>query len=211
MNLNEISHSIIIGDYKKAPILTKKALDEGISANQILSEGLISGIRTVGDRFSRGEYFLPELMISGKAMEAALEYLRPALISGEAHYAGKYLIGTVKDDVHDIGKNIVIMMLEGNGWQVTDLGVDVSPEKFCIAVKEGEYDILGMSALLSITMPNLEKTIQALKSAGLRQRINIMVGGAPVTSKYAERIGADAYGKDAFEAVTEAVRLMGMK
>ena len=209
VNLNEISKGIIEGDKDIVLQLTKVALDANVSAKEILDKGLIPGLKKVGDLFETGEYFLPELLVSGEAASAAVELLGPILSKGDAPPAGKYLIGTVQGDVHDIGKNIVIMMLKGNGWEVTDLGVDVSPEEFCSAVNKGDFDILGMSALLTMTMPNTSKTIDALKAAGLRDKVKIMVGGAPVTQEWADKIGADGYAPDASAAVKIAAALVG--
>lgn len=141
-------------------------------------------------------------------MKASMELLQPELTKKEGSYVGKYVIGTVQGDAHDIGKNIVIMMLEGSGWDVNDLGIDVSPEKFCEVIKKGDFDILGLSALLTFSMPKQAETINALKTAGLRDRVKIMVGGVPVTQPYADQIGADAYAKNAVEAVTKAKSLM---
>ena len=177
-------------------------------AREILAKGLVRAMNTVGELFQKGEYFLPEMLLAGEAMKAALEQLKPSLIEGKAAYTGKYLIGTVQGDVHNIGKNIVVMMLEGNGWEVTDLGIDVSPEDFCSAVEKDDYHIVGMSALLTLTMSNLARTMDTLKTAGLRDRVKIMVGGAPVTQVYADQIGADGYAPDAAEAVKVAVRLL---
>lgn len=207
--LDEISKSIIEGDTSTAVELTKAALEEGIAAKDILDKGLIPGVREVGELFSTGRYFLPELLISGEATKAAMEQLRPILSQSDAAPAGKYLIGTVQGDVHDIGKNIVIMMLEGNGWEVTDLGVDVSPEQFCAAVEEGDFDIVGMSALLTVTMAHQAETIRTLQAAGLCHKVKVMVGGAPVTQDYADEIGANAYAADAAEAVKKAASLVG--
>ncbi len=176
---------------------------------EILDEGLISGIKEVGELFGRGEYFLPELLVSGEAMLGALELLEPLLSKGETPFVGKCLIGTVQGDVHDIGKNIVIMMLKGNGWEVTDLGVDVSLEDFCSAVDKGDFQVLGMSALLTMTMSAAAKTIEALKAAGLRDKVKIMVGGAPTTQEWANEIGADAYAPDAPTAAKVAAVLVG--
>ncbi|HEX77203.1 MAG TPA: cobalamin-binding protein [Dehalococcoidia bacterium] len=209
VDLNELSRRIIEGDADKAIELTKAALEGGVPVQEILTRGLVGAMNTVGERFKRGEYFLPEMLLAGEAVKAAVEQLKPALIRGEAGYTGKYLIGTVQGDVHDIGKNIVAMMLEGNGWEVTDLGVDVAPEDFCSAVDKNGYHIVGMSALLTLTMSNLAKTIDALKAAGLRDRVKIMVGGAPVTQAYADQIGADGYAPDAVEAVMVAAKLLG--
>jgi len=209
VNLNEISKGIIAGDSNAVLELTKAALDANVPAKEILNKGLIPGLKKVGDLFETGEYFLPELLISGEAASRAVELLEPVLSKGDTPPAGKYLIGTIQGDVHDIGKNIVIMMLKGNGWEVTDLGVDVSPEEFCSAVDKGDFDILGMSSLLTMTMPNTAKTIDALKTAGLRDKVKVMVGGAPVTQEWADTIGADGYAADASAAVKIAVALVG--
>ena len=207
--LQEIGKFIIEGNKSEVERLASQAIEEGLSADEILQEGLIPGIKVVGEYFSKGEYFLPELLVSGKAMRSAVEKLEPLLASEGGSRIGNYLIATVKGDIHDIGKNIVVMMLKGSGWNVTDLGVDTPPEKICEAIRGGNYDIFGMSTLLTITMPAANETIGAIKKAGLRDKIKIMIGGAPITKEFAERIGADEYAKDAWEAVTKAQRLMG--
>jgi len=209
VSLDKLSKSIIEGASDKASALTKAALGAGIPAKEILDNGLIPGIRKAGDLFEKGEYFLPELLVAGDAMLGALELLEPVLSKSDTLPTGKFLIGTVQGDVHDIGKNIVIMMLKGNRWEVTDLGVDVPPEDFCTAVEQGEFDILGLSALLTMTMPSAAKTIDALKAAGLRDKVKVMVGGAPVTQDWAAKIGADGYGPDAPTAVKVAAALVG--
>ena len=208
MNLSEISKNVIYGNPYKAAELTKVAIDAKVPANKILEEGLIPAMKTVGELFEKGQYFFPELLLAGEAAKAALEHLRPILGKGGAAYTGKYAIGTVQGDFHDIGKNIIIMILEANGWQVSDLGVDVSPESFCSAVRGGDFQILGMSSLLTLTMPYMAETIDALKEAGLRDKVKVMIGGAPVTQGFADKIGADAYARDAVEAVTKAESLM---
>jgi len=208
-NLNEISNAIIEGEGDVALDLTKKAIDADIPANEILDKGVIPGLQKVGDLFGKGEYFLPELIVSGEAATNALELLEPILSKGGAPSRGKFAIGTVEGDVHSIGKNIVIMMLKGNGWDVTDLGVDVSPEEFCSAVENGDFQIIGLSSLLTMTMPNSAKTIESLKAAGLRDKVKVMVGGAPVTQEWADKIGADAYAKDGPAAVKVAAALLG--
>jgi len=181
-----------------------------VPPKEILDNYLVPGMDEVGRKFQQGEYFFPELLVAGEAMKAAMAILKPVLVKrGVATTVGTFLIGTVKNDIHDIGKNIVIMMLEGNGWEVTDLGVDVPTDRFVQTVREKKYDILGMSALLSTTIPQLPDTIQALKAAGLRDKIKVMVGGVSVTREYAEKIGADGYGKDAVEAVIKARQLIG--
>ena len=209
VNLDELSKAIINGDTDAAFELTKKALEANIPASEILDKGLIPGLREVGDLFEKGEYFLPELIVSGDAVSQALEFLEPILSKEDASHMGKYLIGTVQGDVHDLGKNIVIMMLRGNGWEVTDLGVDVSPEEFCAAVDKEGFQILGMSSLLTMTMPSATRTIEALKAAGLRDKVKIMVGGAPTTAEWAEKIGADAHAKDGPTAAKVAAALVG--
>ena len=203
VDLSEITKSMVDMDIAKTEELTKAALSANIPAEEILNKGLVAAMQVIGEQFEKGEVFLPELLMSGEAARAALKLLRPLLTKQEGgrHYAGKAAIGTVQGDVHDIGKNIVIMMLEANGWDVTDLGVDVAPEEFCTAVKENDFQILGLSALLTSTMPNQERTIEALKAAGLRDKVKVAVGGAPVSQRYTDQIGADCYAADASEAV----------
>jgi 5-methyltetrahydrofolate--homocysteine methyltransferase len=183
-------------------------LDGRISAKEILDKGLLPAMDRVGGSFESGEIFLPELLMAGDAMKASIELLRPELAKKGTAYIGRYVIATVQGDLHSIGKSIVSMMLEGNGWEIIDLGTDVPPEKFCEVISKGDFNILGLSALLTFTMPMMGETINALKAAGLRDRIKIMVGGAPVTQPFADQIGADAYAKDAVEAVTKAKRLL---
>jgi len=209
IDLSEIAESIIEQNVTKTDKLTKAAVDTGISANEILDKGLMAAMQVVGEQFEKGEIFLPELLMSGEAAGAVLKWLRPLLTRREDKLNRKAAIGTVQGDIHDIGKNIVIMMLEGNGWEVTDLGIDVAPEDFCSAVREGDFQILGMSSLLTTTLPNAGKTIEALKAAGLRDKVKIMVGGAPVTKEWADKIGADAYAADGAVAVKVAVALIG--
>jgi len=208
-DLEKIKNSLISGDIEQTEELTGAALEAGVPAKEILDKGLIPGLDEVGRRFQEGEYFFPELLVSGEAMKKALARLKPALTKAGNATIGKYVIGTVKGDIHDIGKNIVIMMLEGNGWEVTDLGIDVPTETFLKVVREGDYHILGMSALLTTTIPRLAETIEALKAEGLRDKVKVMVGGVSVTPAYADQIGADAYGRDAVDAVAEAKRLIG--
>lgn len=201
-------NSVVEGDISKATELTRKALDVKTSAKEILDSGLLPAMDRVGNSFEAGEIFLPELLMAGDAMKASIELLRPELSRKGDAYIGRYAIGTVRGDLHDIGKNIVALMLEGNGWEVTDLGIDIPPEKFCDVVEKGAFDILGLSALLTFTMSDMAETVSALKAAGLRGRVKLMVGGAPVTQSFADKIGADAYARDAVEAVAKAKSLL---
>jgi len=209
VNLDKISKAIIEGDSDITLELTKKALAANIPAEEILDKGVIPALETVGDLFVKGKYFLPELIVSGEAATGTLEVLEPILGKGDTPSRGKFAIGTVEGDVHSIGKNIVIMMLKGNGWHVTDLGVDVSPEDFCSAVDKGDFQILGLSSLLTMTMPNSARTIESLTAAGLRDKVKVMVGGAPVTQEWADKIGADGYAKDGPTVVKVAAALVG--
>ena len=204
-----LRESLIKGDIEKTAELTQAALDAGVKAKEVLDKCLVPGLEEVGRRFQRGEYYFPELLVAGEAMKSAMTILKPKLGTKDGATIGRFVIGTVKSDIHDIGKNIVVMMLEGNGWDVTDLGVDVSSEQFVKAVKEGKVDVLGMSALLTTTITQLPQTIEMLKKEGLRNKVKVMVGGVSVTPEYAKQIGADAYGKDAVEAVIAARKLVG--
>ena len=208
-DLEMLKSSLISGDIEKTEELTTAALASGTPAKEIMDRVLIPGLDEVGRRFQEGEYFFPELLVSGAAMKTALARLKPELVKSSGAITGKYVIGTVRGDIHDIGKNIVIMMLEGNGWDVTDLGIDVPTDAFVKAVKEADCQILGMSALLTTTIPRLAETIEALRKEGLRDKVKVMVGGVSVTKEYAVEIGADAYGEDAVDAVAEAKRLIG--
>ena len=188
--------------------LTRKGLDEGMTASEILFEALIPALEEVGARFERGDYFVPEMLIAGKAMSGALEILRPLLADTGAESVGTFLMGTVKGDVHDIGKNLVNIMLEGAGFTVIDLGVQVAPEKFIKAIEEHRPNIVGMSAFLTTTMPMFKQNIHEITKAGLRDQVIIMVGGAPVTQEYADVVGADGYAADASTAVRRAKELI---
>jgi len=203
-----LTEAVVSGDGKTAVRLTEQAMGENIPAREILGTWLLPSMDIIGDQFEKGDIFFPELLMGANAMKAAVALLKPELSKSKGTVVGKYLIGTVPGDAHDIGKNIVIMMLEQNGWEVTDLGVDVPEQKFCQAVKEGDYDVVGLSALLTFTIPMLSEVINALKAEGLRDKVKIMVGGAPVTQKVAEEAGADAYAKDAVEAVKKARELI---
>ena len=208
-DFSKLTEAVVAGDSETAVKLTKEAMAEKVAAREILGSWLLPSMEIIGEQFEKGDVFFPELLMAANAMKAAVALLKPELSKTKGVTVGKYLIGTVPGDAHDIGKNIVIMMLEQNGWEVTDLGIDVPEEKFCQAVKEGDYDILGLSALLTFTMPMLTDVINALKVAGLRDKVKIMVGGAPVTEKIATEAGADAYANDAVEAVKKAKGLIG--
>jgi len=206
--LNEINRGLIEGNEDVVIELVEKALNDDTPAKEILDKGIIPGLRQVGDLFEKGEYFLPELIVSGAVATKALEFLQPILEKSGTASKGKSAIGTVQGDIHNIGKNIVIMMLKGSGWEVTDLGVDVSPEDFCSAVAEGDFQILGLSSLLTMSMPSTVRTIEALKAAGLRSKVKIMVGGAPTTKQWADEIGADGWADEAPNAVGVAAALI---
>ncbi len=193
----QLSTVILQGNVARAPELVQQALAQDAPPKAILDNGLIVGMDEVGVRFRRGDMFVPEVLMSAKAMQAGLEVLRPHLIASGARLAGKMVIGTVKGDLHDIGKNLVGMMCEGAGFEVIDLGFNVPPEKFVVAVKEHQPNIVGMSALLTTTMRAMGHTIKALEEAGLRDNLKIIVGGAPVDTEFARRIGADGYGSNA--------------
>jgi 5-methyltetrahydrofolate--homocysteine methyltransferase len=206
----QLSTSVLEGDVEKAEALTKKAMEDGVSANEILNKGLVVGMAEVGDRFKRGDMFVPEVLMSAEAMHAGQEILRPLLAESETDRVGKILLGTVKGDLHDIGKNLVGMMCEGNGFDVIDLGFNVDPEVFVDAIKEHQPDIVGMSAMLTTTMRSMGYTIKAIEEAGLRDKIKVIVGGAPVDDEFSKRIGADGYGSNAVSGPELAKSLLGM-
>jgi 5-methyltetrahydrofolate--homocysteine methyltransferase len=184
------------------------AITQGISANQLLNETLIPAMTEVGDLFEKGEYFVPEMLIAARAMKAGLFILKPLLVEAKTTSMGKVAIGTVKGDLHDIGKNLVAIMLEGAGFEVLDLGIDVPAEKFIQVVEEEQVDIIAMSALLTTTMANIEVTLHMMEAEGVRNQVRIMVGGAPLTREYADSIGVDGFAADASQAAKEAVLLM---
>jgi len=208
INFDELTRAVVGGDSDASIELAQKAMDMGISATEILNRGLLPGIEIVGEQFEKQEIFFPELLMAADTMKAAVALLRPELSKSKTPPIGKYVIGTVEGDAHDIGKNLVKMMLEQNGWEVTDLGTDVPTEKFCSVIEEGNFDILGLSALLTVTMHVMDDIIKALKATGLRDKVKIMVGGAPVTQSFTDQIGADAYAKDAVEAARKAKSLI---
>lgn len=206
--VNEIFSNILDGQHKVVEAKVQEALDSGIDPKVILDEGMIAAMAEVGRLFEAGEYFVPEMLIAARAMKAGLAILKPHLVQANVKSTGKVVIGTVQGDLHDIGKNLVGMMLEGAGFEILDLGTDVSPEKFVEAVKSAEVDILALSALLTTTMPNMKATIEALKQAGGRDQIKVIVGGAPLTDQYARQIGADGFAPDASRAVVLAKSLL---
>jgi 5-methyltetrahydrofolate--homocysteine methyltransferase len=199
--LAAINQAILDGNKNQAMVKVEEALKAGLDASTILNEGLIAPMNEVGRLFEEGEYFVPEMLVSARAMQAGLENLKPAMKAADVKSAGTVIVGTVKGDLHDIGKNLVSMMLEGAGYIIRDLGSDVAPETFVAEVSKGDVDIIAMSALLTTTMPNMKVTIDALKLAGVRDKVKIIVGGAPLTDAYALEIGADGYASDASKAV----------
>jgi 5-methyltetrahydrofolate--homocysteine methyltransferase len=204
--LEDIRKSVIDGDLNAAQDRVHKALAENLPPEKILTEGLISAMSEVGRLFEAGEFYVPEMLISARAMKGGLAILRPGLAAADIQAVGKVVIGTVQGDLHDIGKNLVGMMLEGAGFEVIDLGVDVSPEKYVRAVREHAPDLVGCSALLTTTMPRMQDIVEALQAAGLRDKVKVMIGGAPVTEKYAADIGADVYAPDAAAAAQRALQ-----
>lgn len=204
MDLKNIYQNVIDGQAAAVESGVKAALDAGVGADKILNEALIAAMDEVGQRFEEGDFFVPEMLIAARAMQTGLALLKPHLADTDIRSAGTVAIGTVKGDLHDIGKNLVAMMLEGAGFEVNDLGVDVAPEAFVEAAQKGAQ-VIGMSALLTTTMGNMQRTIDALKEAGIRDQVKVVIGGAPVTKDYAEKIGADAFAPDASSA-TRTVR-----
>jgi 5-methyltetrahydrofolate--homocysteine methyltransferase len=207
--VQEVYSAVVDGNASEAREKVQLALDNGTDAETILNSGLIAAMKEVGQLFEDGEFFVPEMLISARAMQSGMIILRPFLVAQDIQPIGKVIIGTVKGDLHDIGKNLVSMMLEGSGFQIFDLGTDVSPEKFLEAINTHKPDILGMSALLTTTMANMEKTIRFLEENGVRDEVKVLIGGAPISQKYADDIGADGYAPDASQAAVIATRLMG--
>ncbi len=209
-DLKGLAESIISGNMEKAKELTQAAVNEGTEPKRILEEGLIAGMNVVGDRFKKNEFYVPEVLIAARAMHAGMDILKPALSRSGVESIAKVVVGTVKGDLHDIGKNLVVMMLEGAGFEVIDVGVDADAEKFASAIQEKSAKLMGMSALLTTTMPSMKSTIDVLQTKGLRDKVKIMVGGAPLTQEYADEIGADGYAPDAASAVDKAKELLGI-
>ena len=206
--LQQIAENLYDGKNTEVAELTQQALDTGLTAAEILNDGLVAGMDRVGADFKNGDLFVPEVLIAARAMHAGMDILRPLLAESDVPSAGKVVLGTVAGDLHDIGKNLVAMMLEGGGFNVVDLGIDIAPEKFVEAVKAEQPDLVGMSTLLTTTMPSIEKTLDALQAAGVRDSVKVMIGGAPVTQEYTDKIGADGYAADAASAVDLARKLM---
>ncbi len=209
-DLGKIAEALIAGKVEEVGKMTKEYLDAGMDPEEVLNKGLIAGMDVVGQRFKVGDMFIPEVLRSAKAMSAGMEHLRPVLADTGTKRAGTLVIGTVEGDLHDIGKNLVGMMFEGAGFKVVNIGIDLKPEVFVEAVKEHKPELLGMSALLTTTMPKMGETINALKEAGVRDQVKIMVGGAPVTEEYAKEIGADLYGANAASSVDKAKAALGL-
>ncbi len=199
--LEEIAIGVEKGDSNSVLALTEKALTQNISVGEILNNGLVAGMDVIGEKFKNNEVFIPEVLISAKAMKAGMELIKPLLAKANVESKGKVVIGTVKGDLHDIGKRIVAMLLEGAGFEVTDLGADVSKEKFLEFVEKERADILGMSALLTTTMTYMKEVIEAVENANLKQDVRVIIGGAPITHSYAEEIKADGYAPDAASAI----------
>jgi 5-methyltetrahydrofolate--homocysteine methyltransferase len=207
-NLEKLHAAVVEGDWKAAAAATREALDSGAGPVVIVNQSLVPAMDEVGRRFDCEEYFVPEMLLSARAMKASMEILRPLLAAAGAEPVGRVVIGTVKGDLHDIGKNLVAAMLEGGGFEVIDLGADVSPEQFVQAAAARNADLVALSALLTVTMSSMKTTIEAFRAAGLSGKVKIMVGGAPITEHYANTIGADGYGESAGAAVALARRLV---
>ena len=210
-DLEKLRDAILNGNQKGAIAITQEAIAEGIEPMTLITGYMVPAMDEVGRRFECEEYFVPELLLSARAMKGALELLRPLLVASGAEPTGRVVIGTVKGDLHDIGKNLVASMLEGGGFEVLDLGADVSPERFIEAVKTSGANIVCLSALLTVTMPSMKKTIEAFREAGMRDQVKVLVGGAPVTHQYAHEIGADGYGESATAAVSLARQFASVK
>jgi 5-methyltetrahydrofolate--homocysteine methyltransferase len=210
LDLKKLTEAVINGDAKAAHDLTAKALAAGADPMKLVNDYMVPAMDEVGRRFECSDYFVPELLISARAMKAALEQLRPLLSSRGDKPIGRVAIGTVKGDLHDIGKNLVASLLEGGGFEVYDLGVNVPPERFVETIRDKDANIIALSALLTTTMPSMKTTIEALRQAGVRQRVKVLVGGAPITQKFADEIGADGYSETAVGAVALAKKAVGV-
>lgn len=208
VDLKEMADNVIKGKASEVKELTQKAVNEGMGVEKILNEALVAGMDVVGKKFQASEIYVPEMLIAARAMKAGMEIIRPILVQKDIKSQGKVVIGTAKGDLHDIGKSLVGMMLEGAGFEIVDLGVDVSPEKFIETAKEKKADIIGVSALLTTTMVGMKDVVKAVQEAGLNSKVKIMIGGAPITQSYADEIGADGYAPDAASAVDKAKELL---
>jgi 5-methyltetrahydrofolate--homocysteine methyltransferase len=206
--IQSIFEAVLAGEADQVAANIQAALDTGLEPNLVLNEGMIAAMREVGARFEAGDFYVPEMLISARAMQGGMALLKPHLQQGDIQSSGKVIIGTVKGDLHDIGKNLVALMLEGAGFEIKDLGTDVAAEDFIAALQAEQADILALSALLTTTMPSMKQTIEAVKAAGLREQVKIIIGGAPVTEEYARLVGADGYSPDASRAVGVAKSLM---
>ena len=204
----KIAERLMVGKIDEVKELSQQALDQGASPRDIIDKGLLAGMDVVGKRFKAGDMFIPEVLLCARCMHGTMDILKPLLSEADAAGVGIYVIGTVEGDLHDIGKNLVSMMLQGAGFEVIDLGTNIKPQQFVDAVSEHKPTILGLSALLTTTMPKMEETINALKEAGIRDQVKIMAGGAPVTQAFVDEIGADAYGANAASATEKAKELM---
>ncbi len=210
VDFGKMTEALIAGKVDDVDAMTKEAIDAGANPEEVLQKGLIAGMDVVGQRFKAGDMFIPEVLRSAKAMSKGMEQLRPLLAAADTKMAGTMVIGTVKGDLHDIGKNLVGMMFEGAGFKVVNLGIDLESQVFVDAVKEHKPELLGMSALLTTTMPKMGEVINSLKEAGIRDQVKVMVGGAPVTEEYAKEIGADIYGANAASSVDKAKAALGL-
>jgi 5-methyltetrahydrofolate--homocysteine methyltransferase len=208
--IKRIFEELSEGEADKTELLTQEALRQGLSPEVILKEGLIAGMNIIGERFKKGELFVPEVLLAARAMQAGMNILKPRLIQTGIKPLGRIIIGTVKGDLHDIGKNLVAMMLEGAGFEIIDLGIDTAPERFIQEVKDKKPQILALSALLTTTLPMMKATIELLKAEGLEGTVKVLVGGAPLSQRYADEIGADGYAPDAVSAVAKARELISL-
>jgi 5-methyltetrahydrofolate--homocysteine methyltransferase len=207
-DLQALADAVINGQKDEAEQLTREAIDEGVKPSKIINDGLIAGMSVVGEKFKNNEFYVPEVLIAARAMQSAMGHVKPLLTEGEMQSKGKVVIGTVKGDLHDIGKNLVAMMLEGGGYDVIDLEVDVSPDDFVSTASEQDANCIALSALLTTTMPSMKDTVDALVEAGLKDQVKVVIGGAPVTQSYADEIGADGYAPDAASAVDKVAELL---
>ncbi len=208
-DIKPLYEAIVNGDARAAKTITDKALAAGMDPMKIVTDYMVPAMSEVGTRFECNEYFVPELLLAARAMKAAMEPIRPLLVAAGVEPVGRVVVGTVKGDLHDIGKNLVAAMLEGGGFEVIDIGVNVSPEQFIQTVKDKNANIVAMSALLTTTMPAMKTTIEAMKQAGMRDQVKVLIGGAPITQKYADEIGADGYSESAAGAVALARKATG--